>query len=1378
MKFEWHGNQLAFKKGASTRAGGWITTIELPLRKPSPVPRTLDLLRFLATSITFMAHLRKVQVYFDNRCVGTIEKKSLDSQIIDLPKGTERGGAKMVAMNMEEVQRHRIIIKADVMHPRYKGVEEVDLSMFTADVTANVNDEASKELFRCMKKEPPTKLEYSLIYDDHRSHSQENQPHEDKSILQGLRADLNGARHTRIFIGHATTQTTGIAGHMASRFIPTVERELIDFSDATSPIFQWNVELLHIGGTLCRAVYEWELSNIQQSWMKGTIGTLQSRPTQQFQNHLNRQFRHVLRFFTFHPSAPSPKVAELLRSSFYGCSSCPLPLLSTVGVRGATDIRAYDQNFVFLRSLPMLSSDVIREPIITSLPDAHKIRIIDVLDVQRSLLDRPVNEDDLVLCLQWWIPIWQQRNPSWTTRNILQCITLKSADGRDILLSSLQWFIDGRVLGAHIPRDGPLPELLLPLNISQRFSREDLASMPHWQEFTVPHWLQHLSNQQVVSAHPRYDLTTSPDWAGRVLGALSRLWASLPSEIRREIREMLKTKSFIPTIRGLCLPEESYLPVANDNPFDTHDLAIVAFKSGQPISQALRTLLTFLGVRGYVPPDLILSSVAEFIRYLAQAQVSPEEIEKLKSQSIFTKKVATRNASDLSRCRASDLYPPEPIFLELQLPVIDWDWTWSNESAEARLLYDLGLRPFPSLEKIIELCSSGDTLVKTAAFPYFCKHLESQYSDYDPHNFRDIKFIPAENSTGENACWGTQWKTFGFSIANVPTTESESLLSQLGIQQHPSSTTLLKQLEKSSQDEKMASQWFECLVDCIPSLGKDHLNQLSHMTIVPTRSSGELRWAAPAHCFLGQWKDEFARNLFSFVKFTPKANQFLTACGAKDVPSLKDVAESLVHEPDRFFKIAGGRKGFLAKLGELAAEAKRTPDFEGSLKGMVSNHTLLGVRRKTGEHNQGDYELRRPDEIVIIDDTKDAELFNQYIWTVPEEDLESFYALIGCKKLSEVIQSRLNDPADINDRKTSDWVKELILERLPIFLERCTNDKPKMTFDHFRNKLEVRACDVLRVSKTFMVGEAKTETQNVWAATRDGNEGEIELWISCKTRRDVYDLAISLCRCIFGTVRNQDTLVLAAMFSDRELLKFVGHNAKLNGNSSMVRGSPAFPGSAIGGSNNAEPPLRPVIPQKRIKNGVKLAITCSSTETSVHRSMAHFLDLNSCWSIDKLQRCGNFEGIEIYATKEVPADKLDALMKQEHEFLKRFAGVVTPLAEDVFKVQRSSLGIFFGLGGGPNAFNREGKIYLNLHHFKEWHDDDVKSDKREQAQLSWFFTIAHEIAHNLIEDHNPDHEFWFAAICAEHVAAFSEFRQSQPQTQAGAWWPLKMGSGR
>ena len=36
-----------------------------------------------------------------------------------------------------------------------------------------------------------------------------------------------------------------------------------------------------------------------------------------------------------------------------------------------------------------------------------------------------------------------------------------------------------------------------------------------------------------------------------------------------------------------------------------------------------------------------------------------------------------------------------------------------------------------------------------------------------------------------------------------------------------------------------------------------------------------------------------------------------------------------------------------------------------------------------------------------------------------------------------------------------------------------------------------------------------------------------------------------------------------------------------------------------------------------------------------------------------------------------------------------------------------------------------------------------------------FFTLAHEIAHNLIEPHNSEHEFYFSAICEAHTLAFS-----------------------
>lgn len=52
----------------------------------------------------------------------------------------------------------------------------------------------------------------------------------------------------RVFIGHATGQTTGLGGHMAARFIPTVERESIDLMYLTpSPKYERLLTLLFQG---------------------------------------------------------------------------------------------------------------------------------------------------------------------------------------------------------------------------------------------------------------------------------------------------------------------------------------------------------------------------------------------------------------------------------------------------------------------------------------------------------------------------------------------------------------------------------------------------------------------------------------------------------------------------------------------------------------------------------------------------------------------------------------------------------------------------------------------------------------------------------------------------------------------------------------------------------------------------------------------------------------------------------------------------------------------------------------------------------------------------------------------------------------------------
>ncbi|KIJ65764.1 hypothetical protein HYDPIDRAFT_186930 [Hydnomerulius pinastri MD-312] len=1498
MRFYWkkNDNQLYVRRGSLSQKktpDPW-TTFEMPLREPGPMPPALDFMRFLASSITFMVNLRDVVVFFDDYHIGHIKKSSEPPRSINVPVEMERSSPENI-MHVKEVQCHRVTIEAEVMDAVYacsrvknpssletvesrekqqlRDVSKVDLAVFTAEVDVTVDEKISGELERCMKKKPPSQLKYSLIYTgkdeyDRSSVEQQRNHHlEGASIFRGLRADLKGAKHTRIFIGHATGQTTSIGGHMASHFIPTVERESIDLADSNVAI--WNKELLYVGGFLSRVVYElelsdiqhlWEeaatgtpdsrlspvyeleLSDIQRLWEEAATGTPDSRPSPASRDHLHRRFLHVLKFFTFHHSTPSPKVAQMLRNSFYECSASLLRLLSSVGVRAAPNIRAFDPEVAkFLKSLPMLSEHVSLEAVrsIETLPGPHKISPITIKDVLQALDGHPLSEEELVACLRWWSSL-KRNDSSLSAAELLNVAALNGTGGTAHSLSSREYFIDPEGLGAHIPPDGPLPASLIPLNISRHFTRAELMNLG-WREFTIIDWFQYISRTDVMSEDPIYDFTKSPNWAERVLHTLSRVWSSLSDEMRRAAKTVFADNRCVPTSHGLRLPEGSYLPGANDTLFRKLGLPVVTFTSGFEFEGEVGTLLSFIGVRTHVPLELISNrlldtgdwSISDFIDYLVRSSppLTTQQISILKSSKLFSEESPQNSAGKKPRYCADELFPPVEIFRQLQLPVIDWGKKskWLNESDEAELLYRLGLRPYPPLEIIIELCSSPDTSVRATAFKYFCYNLRSKYSRFNPENFQDVEFIPAENKEGTclkrpgDVFLGTQWKAFGFSIVQVA--YQKVIISELGIQQHPPPSMLLHWLETTRlPDEETARQRYECLSECIQSFTQPELTRLSELQIVPTSSSGAREWLAPAQCYLGPSTDEFHSNLFVFVDFGAKANRFLSACGSRKEPSVKDIAESLIHGPDRFYNLAGGHEGFLEKLRDLAARRTHIPN--DTLNRMSSQRTLLGERRERADDQVGwkhVYELRTPKEIVIVDDSRDYALFSDAIFVAPQdESLERFYSSIGCRRLSTIVQERYEDSLEIPDTETCSEVQTLVLQRLPLFLQKC----PHAQYDKGRvpspDNFSVAVCEKLLVHKTLIIGDDSTpRKQDLWATTKyNKDEGKIELWLSRHAKRDMYDLAASLCRLLFGTVKVNHTLLLGAMLSDFELLKRAGFDvdqiskqqpSELRMDKSTKGGSIA-PGDSHSSTNltakQGSPPQsaleyirhsiadtlnstrdayhvvkgrlisspqpsttsekavslpsswtpRQVIPQSYIRNIVNKATeACNSGGTRLlddEDDVIQFLKHHSCndfGQVRNLRSLGTWENVEVHVAEGL--SEINTFMAGKQEPLARFIRIITPAAS-AHNLPMRSLHIFYDVGEGPIAFNREGSLYLNLRYFEEWHDEDVKNGNLQRAQLSWFFALAHEIAHNLIPSHDSAHEFWFSAICEAHIGDF------------------------
>lgn len=93
----------------------------------------------------------------------------------------------------------------------------------------------------------------------------------------------------------------------------------------------------------------------------------------------------------------------------------------------------------------------------------------------------------------------------------------------------------------------------------------------------------------------------------------------------------------------------------------------------------------------------------------------------------------------------------------------------------------------------------------------------------------------------------------------------------------------------------------------------DNLDQLRMSNIIPAqtpRSTG-FTMIKPAECYFkcDNGQSHFHSNLFTFIDFGRRANNFLAACGVRNAPTADDVARTLIADPDGFYSLAGGAEG-------------------------------------------------------------------------------------------------------------------------------------------------------------------------------------------------------------------------------------------------------------------------------------------------------------------------------------------------------------------------------------------------------------------------------------------------------------------------------------
>ncbi|KAF9506993.1 hypothetical protein BS47DRAFT_1366980 [Hydnum rufescens UP504] len=1262
----------------------------------------------------------------------------------------------------------------------------VQVQIFSAQVDVKLPNKLAQELERATKKRPPSSYSYQLIYtgkDEYDASVQEDETNLQivGSIFKGLRADLDSLS----IKGHATAQTTGMGGHHASRFIPTVEREAIDLVDQAVSV--WNTELLGVGGLLCRAVYEHELSDIRNQW-KALDAQLD--PTSEIRSSLELRFVHVLRFFTFHASTPSGIVSRTLEDTFFQCAKDDsITILSTAGVMSARDVRYPEPPFLgFLKHLPVLPTPVLEPASAMVLNLRQRGLLSDIMfsDVLRELRSRPLTEAEMVECLKWRIG---------------------------------------------------LPEAVI---------------LAHRQELTA---------EFLDAAHNR--MTTSPEFAEQVFNILAKSWNSLPQPEQQHIIQLLGYTPCVPTVLGMKKPKESYFP--NVNMF--HDLPIinlpgplkadkerlVKYSFGLPAFGAdlwLSIKLLSLGVRKHVDLQLIFS------RYLVSVResLSPLEMDKLRDTRVFRASGGPSEANGIippsppQRYTAAELYEPSPIHLSLQFPVLDWEGDkWRTNSPEAHFwIYGLRLSPrhqSPSLEDVLHRAASEVPEQRDTALHFFFDQFNSLYaSTYKVTDFSNVAFVPAVKVDGTE-CLSTPTEVFvekesavmGFCVVKDQIRAEATL--KLQLQYQPPTSLLISRLVANPPRALPEAQMvFEYLAGRFSAAD---LKQLKETPFIPfVRVDKSLaKFIKPSECYIGESAARLHSRVFTFVDFGKRASVFLQACGTKLEPSSQQIAEMLISNPKRFYELSGGSESYLEELRRIASNVGRIE--KATQERMRRTPILLGLRRTMRDNAKAppddsddegnadlEYQLLRPSEIVIVDDTNAYRIFRNDIWVAPQDDLiETFYANLGAPPLSTVVQEECISSADAKSQKLALDTRALVLERLPLFLHDQRGHRTTFKFDWLNqdDNFKVKTVGKLLISSELVFGGKKiAKSRPASAGAKKDERGSLVLYLAENDRLDYYELKL---RALKRRGYNVDR-ILNQQKLDRENREAAARELKqrtfgqpietrteenlMNGRkelpsapksdaiaapsgglmtaiqdifrgpfSELPRSSPrpsgvpensSGPFESFGAKPTFVDPRTRVTPTQDIgserltyvwNNGernMQLALSSCREEKSdrvQNRSqMSVVKEANEGSYCDITGETDIFHAGDICGYKVYMAQKLyevPEVFKQKLAVLQRFSEVIDPLRDQVYRIPSRSVAIFYDLEGPLIAFNRGGSIFLNLRYYEAWHDPQVMKGDLVQARISWYFVLAHEIAHNLVQPHNAEHEFYFSTLSEGHL---------------------------
>ncbi len=243
---------------------------------------------------------------------------------------------------------------------------------------------------------------------------------------------------------------------------------------------------------------------------------------------------------------------------------------------------------------------------------------------------------------------------------------------------------------------------------------------------------------------------------------------------------------------------------------------------------------------------------------------------------------------------------------------------------------------------------------------------------------------------------------------------------------------------------------------------------------------------------------------------------------------------------------------------------------------------------------------------------------------------------------------------------------------------------------------------------------------------------------------------------IFSSIRRQFGIKSSSSGSEaqEQLQNFLSGND--NGADSQS-GKTGQPGPSRQPSDNPPPYEKtksgtekvssPAAVQQNLHNAIQASRAYNSSTlfspptTKTIKEQASYCDSNHAQDITFLASASNGTRIFISTSLSTPSTEF---LAENVTALNTFSLLLQDIC-DVYALPRKAMHVYYDQSGPTIAFNSGGAIFCNFRFYSQLHEKKVAAGNQEgkmEAGVYWWTVVAHELAHNLVQEHDSTHSFY------------------------------------